>query len=72
MVPVEAMSIWFIVKLFILLGLVVYLVFSLVVVRQIGLMVDTIQMGFEGFLKLLGWTHLAFAIIVFVIALTIL
>lgn len=54
----------------ILLGM--YLVFSLVLVRQVKLMTDTLQLGFEGTVRALAWAHLAFAILVFLSAIIIL
>ena len=54
----------------ILLGM--YLVFSLVVVRQVKLMTDTLQLGFESIVKLLAYAHLIFAVLVFFAALVIL
>lgn len=54
----------------ILLGM--YLVFSLVVVRQIKLMTDTLQLGYEQMVKMLGYIHLIFAILVFLAAWVIL
>lgn len=54
----------------ILLGM--YLIFSLVVVRQVKLMTDTLQLGFESFIKLLAYAHLIFAVLVFFAALVIL
>lgn len=65
-------DIWFIAKAFVLVGLGVYFVFALVVVRQIQLMTDTLEVGFETPIKILGLLHLLFAIAVFILALTIL
>lgn len=63
---------WFLVKIASLILLGMYLVFALVVVRQIKLMTDTLQLGYEGFVRMLGYVHLIFAILVFLAAWAIL
>ncbi len=65
-------SLWFIAKIFVLFALAIYLVFSLVVARQVHLMTDTVEVGFEAPVKILSYVHLIFAILVFVFALIIL
>lgn len=62
-------SIWFVVKLFFLLALVIYLVFASVVVRQVYLMLSTLKVGFDFPIKTIAWLHLLFAIVVFLVAL---
>lgn len=54
----------------VLLGL--YMVFALVVVRQVKIMTDTLQLGFETQIKILSYIHLLFAAFVFLTALVIL
>lgn len=54
----------------VLLGFGLYLLFSIVIVRQIHLMTTTVGTGFELPIKMLGYLHLAFAIIVWLIAFT--
>jgi hypothetical protein len=70
--PIFGISVWLVVKIATLILLGMYLVFSLVVVRQIKLMTTTLSLGYEGFISLLGYIHLAFAILVFLAALIIL
>ena len=65
-------SIWLVVKVFVLLVLVMYIVFSLVVIRQIKLMLETVDMGLNLLIRFIGWGHFLFAVGIFVIALTIL
>ncbi len=65
-------SIWFIAKILLLFALLLYLIFASVVVRQVQLMTDTLEVGFESLVKLLSYVHLAFAVVVFVLALLIL
>ena len=65
-------SIWLVVKVFVLLALVMYIVFSLVVIRQIRLMLETVDMGLNLPIRFIGWGHFLFAVGIFVIALVIL
>lgn len=71
-VVTQGINIWFLLKALSLVLLGMYLVFSLVVVRQVKLMTDTLQLGFEGLAKTLAYVHLAFAVLVFLSALIIL
>jgi len=64
--------IWGVAKIFVLFGMAIYVVFGFVVVRQVKLMTDTLQLGFEGFIRLLSYVHLLFTIAVFIFALIIL
>jgi hypothetical protein len=65
-------NIWPVVKIFVLFGLTLYLIFALVVIRQVQLMTKTIKMNFEAPVKILALVHLLFAIAVFLFALIIL
>lgn len=65
-------NIWFVVKIFTLILLGMYLIYAFVVVRQVRLMTDTLHLGNEGFVKLLGYAHMIFAVFVFLAALVIL
>jgi len=70
--PVVGISIWLIIKIAALILLGLYIVFSLVVVRQTKLMTDTLSLGFEALIIMIGYIHLAFAVLVFFAALIIL
>ena len=59
-------------KIFVLFALGLYIIFALVVIKQVSLMTKTVEVGLEGFIKLIAWAHLIFAVVVFFIALTIL
>jgi len=67
--PLVNIAIWPIVKIMVLFGLSLYLIFALVVVRQVQLMTKTIQMNFETPVKFLAVGHLLFAVAVFLFAL---
>lgn len=72
MQPLPVINIWPIVKIFVLFGLSLYLIFALVVIRQVQLMTKTIKMNFEAPVKLLAIIHFLFAVAVFLFALIIL
>lgn len=72
MIQVLDISIWAVVKGFILVALFLYLIFSFVVIKQIKLMTDTLAVGLEAQLKFFAYLHLAFAILVFLTALIVL
>jgi len=72
MIPIIGIQVWLIIKVAILILLGMYLFFSWVVIRQVRLMTDTMQLGFEGFVKTLSYVHFVFAAFVFLTALIIL
>lgn len=72
MIPVLGISVWLIVKIFAIFALLIYLLFALVVVRQVRLMTETVQVGFEKPLRFLSFVHLVFAGAVLLLALIIL
>lgn len=72
MIPIIGVSIWGIVKIGVLILLIIYLVFAFVIVRQVQLMTDTLEVGFESQLKFLSFMHFIFAIGVFIFAFIIL
>ena len=72
MIPILGISIWLIVKIMYLIALGVYVLFSIVVVRQVQLMTDTVEVGFETPIRLIAILHLLVALGVFALALMIL
>ncbi|KKQ76770.1 MAG: hypothetical protein UT00_C0033G0007 [Parcubacteria group bacterium GW2011_GWA1_38_7] len=72
MIPIIGISLWSILKIFILIVLALYIIFAVVVIRQVQLMTDTLEVGFEAQLRLLSFVHLLFAIAVLVFAVLIL
>ena len=56
-------------KIFVLVGIVVYAIFAGVVVRQVKLMTDTLEVGFEFVLRLFSWALFLLSILVFLFAL---
>jgi len=64
--------VWTIVKIAALFGLLIYIAFAIIVVRQVTLMTNTLDLGHEGTIKILSKAHLLFSILVFFFALVIL
>lgn len=72
MIPVIGVTVWSILKVFIIIFMVLYIIFALVMVRQVQLMTDTLEVGFEKQLRFISFIHLLFAVSVFLFALIIL
>lgn len=70
--PIFGISVWLVVKIAVLILLGMYLVFALVVVRQTKMMTSSLSLGFEGPIISLSYIHLAFAVLVFLVALIVL
>lgn len=71
-IVVPDINVWLIIKALSLVLLFMYLIFALVIVRQVKLMTDTLHLGYEGFVKTLSFVHLMFAIFVILAAFVIL
>ena len=71
-IPILGVSVWLIAKIFASCAFLLYIVFAVVVVRQVQLMTDTLDVGFELPLRMLALGHLIFAVIVLLTALLIL
>jgi len=65
-------NIWALIKILVSILLGMYILFAFVLTRQVKLMTRTLKLGFEAPVKFLAFIHLAFAILVFFTALTIL
>ncbi|MGB6838992.1 MAG: DUF5657 family protein [Microgenomates group bacterium] len=70
--PIIGISIWLIAKVLVLFALAIYIAFAFVVLRQIKLMIATLEVDFETPVKILGSVHLIFSILIFILALIIL
>ena len=62
-------DIWLPVKYMFLIGILVYIIFSFVVVRQVRLMTGVVSGLLGGLLQLVSWLLLIFSLFVFVVAL---
>jgi len=70
--PSIGFSVWTLVKIFVIIGLSVYTIFALVVVRQIQIMTETVKLNFELPIKILGIIHLFFALGVLIFSIIVL
>ena len=68
----QGVTVWVVVKWLMVLGLVLYGVFAVVVIRQVQLMSRTVNGALEWPLKLLAWAHLAVAGVALMAAIVIL
>ncbi len=62
----------FFVKIGFLIGLSIYFIFAIVVIRQTIHMTDTLEVGFETPIKIAAWLHLFFALGTLILAVVIL
>jgi hypothetical protein len=65
-------SIWTVAKWLVEIALFVYLIFAIIVVRQVYMMTETVKEKFNWIIKIISWIHLLFAILVILISLLIL
>jgi len=65
-------SIWDLVKGVFCFTSLLYIFFSLVVVRQVGLMLKTLEVQFEWPIRILSWLNLFLAVFVFIASLLVL
>jgi hypothetical protein len=65
-------SVWTVGKIAILFALSIYILFAVIVVRQVKLMGQTLNGHLNFIIKLVGWIHLLVAIAAFLLALFIL
>ncbi len=65
-------SIWSVVKIFILVALAIYLVFAVVVIRQVNTMTKVVSGELDIPLKILSWFHLLITLIVISLAVIVL
>lgn len=70
--PLVNISIWFIVKIFFIVGLVIYNIFALVVLKQANIMTQTLNVGLELPIKLIAILHLIFALSILIFAILVL
>lgn len=66
------LQIWGAVKIFFTIGLLVYLIFAFVIVRQVQIMTETVKLSFEFPIKILALIHLFFALSILIYALIVL
>lgn len=65
-------SVWAVAKVAVLFALFIYLLFAVIVVRQVKLMGETLNGNLNLPIKVIAWIHLLVSIFVFILALIIL
>lgn len=65
-------NVWSVAKLFVLLGLLLYLGFALVVIRQVNLMIHALDGILNLPIRTIAWIHFLLAIAVFLLAIILL
>lgn len=65
-------SVWFVLKLLTLLGLLIYAIFAVIIVRQEQLMANVLEESFEPVLRLLSFIHLLVSLAILLLAIVIL
>jgi hypothetical protein len=65
-------NIWWLIKGFFAVGLILYLAFTIIVIRQVGLMAKTLDGEFNLPLKFVAWVHFLVALGIFLMVLLIL
>lgn len=67
-----SISIWGVAKLLVLVALGIYLVFAVVVVRQVYAMVKVVSSELDSVIKIIAWLHLILALLVVFLAVVVL
>lgn len=65
-------SFWGIAKIAVLICILLYIVFAVVIIRQVRLMTETLEVGFEKPIKLVALVHLISSLALFILAVFIL
>ncbi len=65
-------NVWNIAKIFVLIGLAVYVVFAFIVVRQVKLMTEVVSGILTGILRLVSWILFLFSVFIFLFVLLLL
>lgn len=65
-------NIWNIAKIFVLIGLAVYVVFAFIVVRQVKLMTEVVSGILTGILRFVSWILFLFSVFIFLFVLLLL
>jgi hypothetical protein len=72
MIPIIDISTWQIVKWFLVFGEVIYLVFAYVIVKQVRVMLETLDIGFSYPVRLVAYLHFLFALGIIILSVVIL
>ena len=72
MLPIIQIPIAIIVKSFLAFGILIYIVFAVIVLRQVQLMISSLEVPHEGIIRTIAWGHLFFSIGILILVLVIL
>lgn len=61
-----------VVKWFFVVGLVMYVAFGIVIVKQVGVMTEAVEDEFNGVIFILAWAHLLLAVGLLILAIVVL
>lgn len=67
-----SMSMWIVVKWMFVAGLLMYSLFALVIIKQVGVMADTFEDEANGVVRMFAWIHFLIAVALTVTAVVIL
>lgn len=63
---------WIFIKIMFVIGLVVYLMFGLIIVRQAQIMNETIEAKHNGVVKMGAWLHFGLTLFILIVAILVL
>ena len=69
---IRGLTVFMIVKVFLIIAMLMYTGFAVVMIRQVGVMTEAIESGANALVKMAAWVHLAMAILLVVVAVVIL
>jgi hypothetical protein len=72
MIPILDISTWEIVKWFLVFGELVYLIFAFVIIKQVRVMIETLDIGFSYPVRLISYMHFLFALGIIMLSVIIL
>lgn len=65
-------SVWSVAKILILIALIIYLIFAIVVIRQVNTMTKVVSGQLNIPLKILSWVHLLLTLLVIILSIVVL
>lgn len=68
----KALTFFVIIKWFFVVGLIMYAIFAVVVIKQVSVMSETVESSVNSVMKLFSWLHLAMAVLLVVAAIVML
>ena len=72
MIPISDISTWEIIKWFLIFGELLYLAFAFVVIKQVRVMIETLDIGFSFPVRLISYLHFLFALGIIMLSVIIL